>query len=43
MDDETFSLWLQTQNEAASATQEKLITLIFVPLGWIYAAFLMID
>jgi len=44
MNDESYSIWFQDwAGDANPSIREKLVTWIFVPLGWIVAAFLMVQ
>ena len=44
MDDESYNIWFQEwAGDANPSIREKLFTWIFVPLGWIVAAFLMVQ
>jgi hypothetical protein len=43
MNDESYNIWFQEWLEKANPSiREKLVTWIFVPLGWIFAASLMV-
>ena len=44
MNDEAYNIWFQEWLEEANPSiREKLVTWIFAPLGWIVAAFSMVQ